>query len=347
MDEPADELLTGGGLPRWFQLVGVLAIVGVLAYLLATRVTGESRPSAARPTPLPTDPVSPTPAFDPTRAYAVVVAGNSQWSVEGSRLIRSSPGDTTSIPLAFLQLPAKSRPILALDAAHGVIWLVVANAVPTRMVGFDSRTLDAVHSATWRQVVDGAAAVNGYLYLASDSGVAELSPGATQPHFISGLRGALGPIAADPVGNQLVALDVSNPLAVWTYRHGELPRQSELRLPISKGTVAVAGGNIWVGGFGVGGAVLFRLDPETLQPVAGGRAPEFGPGAVLVAGGRRVVWVRAGNGLSDLLVCLDASSGQVEQRFHLFGDDIASTGGYAVLTTAQGVLNLALDGCTG
>jgi hypothetical protein len=169
------------------------------------------------------------------------------------------------------------------------------------------------------------------------------------PRFVSGLRGALGPVAADPTRHRLIVVDVSNPLAVWSYRHGERPYQSALRLPIGDGTIAVADGNIWVGGFGTRGAVLYRLDPETLLPTAGGRAPMFGPGADLLAGGRRVVWVRSGDESSDLLVCMEASTGRIEQRFRIIGDipAVASTGGYAVLATAQGVLTMGLAGCRG
>jgi hypothetical protein len=95
--------------------------------------------------------------------------------------------------------------------------------------------------------------------------------------------------------------------------------------------------------------MLYRLDPQTLRPVAGGRASVFDPGAVLVAGGRDVIWVRNGDGVPGLLVCVNATSGRIEQRYHVLTEvpAVASTGGYAVLATAQGVLNLRLTRCTG
>jgi hypothetical protein len=176
-----------------------------------------------------------------------------------------------------------------------------------------------------------------------------MSPDRMRPRYVAGLRGAIGPVAADPVRQRLIVVDASSPIGVWSYRHGELPYESELRLPMGHGTIAVAGGHIWLGGYGELGAMLYRLDPQTLRPVAGGRASVFDPGAVLVAGGRDVIWVRNGDEVPGLLVCVNATSGRIEQRYHVLAEvpAVASTGGYAVLATAQGVLNLRLTRCTG
>jgi hypothetical protein len=301
------------------------------------------RPSATfeRPTPPPT--------FTAGQALDVVIDGNNEWVLSGRilKLVRDGvPVATSSV--AYLHLPVTSVPLLALDPSRGVIWLVIGNAVPTQVVEFDSSTLQRLATATWSQLVSGAAAVNGYLYLANDLGVAEMSPQTLHPRLVPGLRGAMGPIAADPTHRQLIAIDVSEPLAVYSYRHGQLPYESALRLPMGKGSLAVADGNIWVGGFGYRGAMLYRLDPRTLHPVAGGRADGFGPGAVVMSAGQHVVWVRQGDPASDLFACIDAMTGRVEQRFHLAGADrVASTDGAGVVATHQGVLPLTMGSCVG
>jgi hypothetical protein len=353
-EDPADELLSRSELPRWQRVGGFLAVLGVLAVLVVIKLAGTSGGShgTAAPSPTPTQTFGfPTqsPVFPAAQALDVVVDGANEWVLSGHALTVMRDGEAVyTRSLTFLDLRSSSTPLLALDPLRGVIWLVVANAAPTRMIEFDSRTLRPVVSITWPQLVYGAAAVNGYLYLANDLGVAEVSPYTLRPRFVPGLRGALGPIAADPTHHQLVVVDTFNPLAVYSYRHGHRPLESARRLPMREGSLAVADGQIWVGGYGARGALLYRLDPRTLLPVYGGRAPEFDPGAVLMAGGRDVVWVRSGDPQSDLFVCVDAATGRIEQRFHLSGvHRVASTAGAGVVATDQGVLPLAMGECAG
>lgn len=347
-------MLGGGDLPRWQRVGGFLAVIGVLVALAVIKLAGGSGgDSTGEVTPRPEAPsnsAAPTrPAFGLTGALDVVVDGSDEWELTGHALRLLRGGRVVqSTSLTGVQLPSGSAPVLALDRDRGVIWVVVANAVPTRMLEYDSRTLRALVTVTWQQVVYGAAAVNGYLYLANDLGVAEVSPYTLRPRFVAGLRGALGPIAADPVDHQLIVLDTFNPLAVYSYRHGQAPHESARRLPMRDGSVAVADGEIWVGGFGARGAMLYRLDPRTLRPVSGGRAMEFDPGAVLLAGGSRVVWVRSGDPASDLFACVDATTGRIEARFHLSGvARIASTTGTGVVVTPQSVLPLTMGDCVG
>jgi outer membrane protein assembly factor BamB len=346
--EEPEELLTGGGWPRWARAAGALVILAAVAALLVGRLSS-STPAPAPSLPLPTVHPSPAPVIDAKRAYDVVMDGTTAWSIEGNRLVRSTSGQVmASSSLAVLHVPAAGERLLALDPERHVIWLVLANAVPTLMIEFDSRTLRAIVRRTWSQVVSGAAAVNGYLYLANDFGVAELSAYAVHPRIVAGLRGAVGPITADPADGRLIALDVSNPVGVWSYRHGQRPYEATERLGISQASVAVADGHIWVGGYGPEGAMLFELSPRTLLAVASRPFPALGRGAVVVAGGRKVIWVRSASASSDLLECIDARTGRIEQQFHLTGyDHLASTSGDAVVATDAGVLNLALGNCAG
>jgi len=350
-DEPSEEILPGGGLPHWVQVLGAVLVGAVVAALVATQLFGSSTPGAAptsqtrTPTAAPTDKPD---TFGAAEALDVVIDGRTQWLLAGQALARvSASGVVRSIRLGYLHLPVTSLPRLALDRDTQQIWLVIENAAPSRMIQINTRTMQVLRTVTWAQVVYGAVAQDGSLYLANDFGVARLGPGGRRPWVIAGLRGAVGPIALDQARHRIIAVDASIPLAVWSYRPGERPRESRRRLAVGKATLAVADGRIWLGGFGAHGAVLFRLDPRTLLPVAGGAVPTFGPGAVVLAGGTGVIWVRSGGG-SDLLGCVDAATARVEQRWHVAGADaLASTRGTAVVATSQGALRLVLVGCRG
>lgn len=287
--------------------------------------------------------------FSAAQALDVVVDGNNEWVLSGRALTLMHDGEQIATrSISYLDLNTISAPVLALDAARDVIWLVVANAAPTQMIEFDTRTLQPIATASWSQLVTGAAAVNGYLYLENDLGVAEMSPDTLNPRLVPGLRGAMGAIAADPTHHQLIALDISDPLAVYSYRHGQLPYESAMRLPMRQGSLAVADGNIWVGGYGDRGAMLYRLDPRTLHPVSGGRARTYDQGAVVMSAGEHVLWVRAGDSGSDLFTCVDAATGRIEQHFHLARvRRVASTAGAGAIATDQGVLPLTMGGCAG
>lgn len=350
-EDPADELLTRSILPRWERVSGGLAVVGLLVTLVLIRLANSSAETSG-PGPVPTatfDLPTKPPVFSAGQALDVVVDGNNEWVLSGTALTLMRDGERVATrSVASLDLNTVSTPLLTFDPARNVIWLVVANAAPTQVIEFDSETLHPVATASWSQLVSGAAAVNGYLYLSNDLGVAEMSPDRLHPRLVPGLRGAVGAIAADPTHHQLIAMDISESVAVYSYRHGQLPYESPLRLPMGKGSLAVTDGNIWVGGFGHRGAMLFRLDPQSLHPVEGGRVREFDPGAVVMSAGQKVIWVRPGDPSSDLFACVDASAGRVEQRFHLTGvDRVSSTDGAGVVATDQGVLPLTMGNCAG
>lgn len=311
----------------------------------SSATTSGNAPAPTKTFDLPTKP----PVFSAAQALDVVVDGNNEWVLSGRAITLMRDGERVATrSVAYLDLNTISDPLLALDPARHVIWLVVANAVPTQMIEFDTNTLQPVATASWSQLVTGAAAVNGYLYLANDLGVAEMSPDTLNPRLVPGLRGAMGPIAADPTHHQLIAADVIDPLGVYRYRHGQPPYESPMRLPMRQGSLAVADGNIWVGGYGEHGAMLFRLDPRTLHPVSGGRAPAYEQGAVVMSAGQHVIWVRSGDSASDLFTCVDAATGRIEQRFHLADvHRVASTAGAGAIATDQGVLPLTMRNCAG
>jgi hypothetical protein len=72
---------------------------------------------------------------------------------------------------------------------------------------------------------------------------------------------------------------------------------------------------------------------------------ELGPGAVVVASGQAVFWVRNGASGDDLW-CVDASSGRPVHHWVTPGV-VASTAGAAVVATSSGAAPLFLRGCAG
>lgn len=332
---------------------GSLAVVALLATLLVIKLASSSAGAHGDSSPTPAPSATSTAPTPPpvlgAEVVDLVLAGDREWKLTGRALSLLRDGQTVrSVGLDFLQLPTSSAPLLAVDQSRDIVWLVVANAVPTRIIQFDSRSLRPIETLTWKQVVYGAAAFDGYLFLANDLGLAEVTMSSMRPHFVPGMRGAIGPIAADLVHHQLIALDESDPMAVWRYRHGQRPLEAPTRIPLGMGSLAVTDGQIWVGGYGPRGAMLYRLDPRTLRPVWDVSLPEFDPGAALIAAGRHVIWVRAEDRSSDLFACLDAVTGRIEQRFHLSGvDRVASTTRVGVVATGQGVLPLTMGDCAG
>jgi hypothetical protein len=235
---------------------------------------------------------------------------------------------------------------LVFDASRRVVWIVVTDAARTRMIELAERTLRLGRTVVWRQRVQDAVAYQGHLYLQSNTGVADVAPGATRPRLVPGLGTAIGHIAADPTRHRLIAIDQGYPTDLWAYRPGHRPVRARTSLDISRGTLAVVAGAIWVGGFsGSGGAVLDRLDPQTLRPVQRLDPRLFDTAPVIVGGGSRVVWVEVG---AERLACIDASSGGVEQQWLQRGIvAVASSPTGALIVTTSGLIGLVLAGCEG
>ncbi len=261
-------------------------------------------------------------------------------SVRGTRVVRR-------VSLAGLQAPLDSAPHLAVDATVHHIWVVLENASPSRVIEFDERTLRPLREITWIHLIQSAVAYAGHLYLTTDLGIADVAPGRLSPRFVPGLAGAVGPVAVDPQRHRLIAIDLGYPANIWTFRPGGRPVEGRVLLDINKGSLTVVNGAIWIGGFTASGAVLDRIDPRTFRPVLRTRPRLFDPGAVVIAGGSRVLWVRPGSD-STLLGCLSATSGRLEQKWDLPGvNAVVSDGNGALLATTRGVLGLIQDGCEG
>ncbi|HKC28116.1 MAG TPA: hypothetical protein VKB75_08900 [Jatrophihabitans sp.] len=336
----ADEVLSGGGLPRWLAVLAVVAVVAAATGYLVMHSGG-----SAHKAPTPTRSRQ---AYGAAEAFDVAGGSSDTWVLSGRRLSYVSARRVVrSVALGELNVSVGSRPRLAVDRQAKTVWVVVANATPSRMLEFNAATLRKVRTVTWTSPVAGAVAYRGHLYLSSDVGVADLRPRARQPQVIAGLGGAVGPIALDPARHRLIAIDLGYPTDVWAFWPGRRPVEAVATLPFGQGSVAVADGRIWVGGFGAHSAVLERLDPATLAPVAHAEATQFGRGVAIIAGGARAVWVLPGD-RSGPLACISAETGQTQQRWDLPAiNAVASDSSGALVATRSGVLGLILSRCAG
>ena len=345
LPDPEDEVISGGGLPRWLTVVGVLLAVAFAVTVIQHASMGGGHEAAPVPTATRTPPSSPPPNF----AWDLARSPTGTWLLETRTLAQvSGTRVARSIALRGLAVPPASVPKLAVDDAANRVWVVLTNAAPTRMVEFDATTLQRVRDVTWAHLVEGAVALHDHLYLSTDFGVAELPPGAARPHYVLGLAGSIGPVVVDAARNRVITMDLGYPTDIWSYRPGESPQEAAMPIAMERGTVAVVGDTIWVAGrYESGRAVLLRLNPTTLQPMLRAPAREYRGGAVLVGTGSRVLWLRSG-GSGNLLACVDAATGRVEQRWQvLHVNAVTSTRAGALVATPSGVVGLVLSSCSG
>lgn len=323
----------------------MLAAAAVLLTVFIThRPVGHVHPGLAVSSSAPAEPRA-----GGSAVRDVAMGSDAPWVLKGNALLSvGGPRVSRRLSIAALHLTV-GVPRLAIDPVAHRIWIVVTDAPDSRMVEYDERTLTKLRDITWRQLVQSAVAYGGHLYVQNDFGVADLAPGARRPRFIAGLGGAVGPLAVDPTRQRLIAMDLGYPTDVWTYRPGRRPVEAAEPLDMSEGTIAVVDGAIWVAGHTDASrrAVLERLDPRTLRPVRRADARVFDPRAVIVGSGARVLWVQPGSG-SDLLTCVGAWTGRVEQHWRL-PDVVAVTSGQggALAAASGGVLGLILAGCQG
>ena len=249
---------------RWLSLAVVIVLAAAVGTQIALRRHTAHHPAAASVTaPAPASHTTsvPLPGSSPA-PLDIAAVGPRVWALQGGALtlidelhirhtIRLTGGELQDVG---------STAGLFVDSASNGIWVIGEHARSGRMIEFDSETLARIRDIRWSQPVNNAAVLDGHLLLATDAGVADLAPDARVPRLVSGLLGAIGPIAVDRRRDRLIILDLGYPTTVWTYRPGTNPVQSSFNLPFANGTVQVASGAIWVGGFGGSGAVLDRLD---------------------------------------------------------------------------------------
>lgn len=345
LPDPEDEVISGGGLPRWLTVVGALLAVAFAVTAIRHVSTGGRPAAAPSPSVTTTPPDTPPPNF----AWDLAMSPGGTWLLETRTLAQvSGTRVARSIALRGFAVPPVSVPKLAVDVAANRVWVVLTNAAPTRMIEFDASTMRRARDVTWAHLVQGAVAFRDHLYLSTDFGVAELPPGAARPHYVPGLAGSIGPVVVDAARNRVITMDLGFPTDIWGYRPGGSPQEAELPLPMESGTLAVVGDDIWVAGrYANGRAALLRLNPRTLQPVARAPAGEYKSRAAIVGTGSNVLWLRSGDG-SNLLACVDAATGRVEQRWQVqHVNAVTSTRAGALVATPSGVVGLVLSSCSG
>lgn len=348
-DEPAgEEVLAGGGWPRWAWPLVIVCVVGVVAALLVTH--GGNHPGATRHSTPPSVPTS-TPSYGPPPPVAldVAVGPSGAWVLDDDALLVVAGARTLRrIPLPELAgVTPDATARLLLDPAAPLLWIAVEDGVHARLIEFGTDPLRKLRDVTWAEPLVAAAAYRGHVYVTTDLGAADLAPGAARPVYIPGLSPAVGPIAVDPSRHRIVLMDQGYPTDVWTYRPGGRPIETTDPLPFGKGSIAVVDGAIWAGGYAQSGAVLERLDPATLRPVA--RSPQqarFDPGAVVAGAGARVLWVRSEG---PYLWCVNATDGRIAQTFLVPTNvnGVASDRSGAVVASDGGAVELVLSGCPG
>jgi hypothetical protein len=239
---------------------------------------------------------------------------------------------------------------LVLDAAANRVWVVVLGIPGGEIVEFDARNLRRLRTMHWPEPIGDAAALSGHLYLAATTGLADVAPGAVTPRLITGMRGYVASVAADPKRARLLALVLGSGTWVRQLPVGGTVGGAEAVVPVGKGNLRVTQeGAIWVGGFAssTDGAVLMRLDPTTLRPVAASPlASRLGSGGWIESAGDRDVWIRSTVGEGELW-CVDGRSGSVLQHWPSVPGTVTSRRGTAFVMTGGSLVPLVLDGCTG
>lgn len=343
--------------PRWLILLAVAVLC--VAAVIVTVVRNESGTprervlppiaSALRPTAqVPIDvaingDVGPALRVGAGSLLDVAIAGDTTWVLEPAVIYTVTRVGTTSrtaVPPPRLPLDRASR--LVVDVPAGVLWVVEEGTRHGRAIAYDLATMRLLRELTDIGFVNGVAAMDGHLYLTSADRIIDVGPG-EPPVRVATVSGTLGPIVADTARDRLLAADYSANTHVWAV----YPKRGRVAAPvtvhITKASLAVADGAIWIAGFDTGDGVLMRLDPKTLHPVVHSELDRvLTPGAFLVAAGVVVVWVRAGSELR----CVDAATGQSLQRWNLDGA-VASGGANAVVATTAGAFPLRLRNCSG
>lgn len=372
-EQPDEELLDAGARKPWPPwLVPVAVVVVVVAgfiVLLARNSSHQPGTVAQSASPTPSESVAtlaapsgvPLPAVaeghgsfgrpvDPgADVLGIAVSGDTWWEVQPRAILRYNQVGVQAhgaLPVALPAVPSQP-PFVILDLPTDNLWVIVGTARRTELLEFDSVRLTLRRTVRLQRGVTGAAALDGVLYLTSGHRLIGVTARGGVRR-LARLPNSLGAIATDSARGGLVMGDAGFPsdlFRVRPHRSGSVRVTEVARLPVTKATLAVANGAIWLGGFGHQGAVLERLDPTSLRPIA--RSPlrrQLGPGAILVASGVLDVWVRDGD--SGSLHCVDAAQGAALQKW-MIGGQVSSGGGTALVATSDGAVPLHLSSCSG
>jgi hypothetical protein len=360
-DPPADpgmgEFLDTGLRP-WDRRRRVVALaIGLVAVTAIAVPAVQHRRAAHRfaapsPSPSLSLPVVPAPARQVGAPPALLI-GSTLYMVRDGRLVArpSGAGMTSSAGVGDPALTGASY-LLAADPSRSRMWVV--QSVPARILiyAFDLVTLHEVRRLHIEGEVAGADVLRGGLYISTDVGVVGITGARSGLLDWTPLRGGRA-IVADRSRGRLLLLDEDGASARVRAESPDLAGpSSSATLPFVTGGLVIVAGQIWAGGAGPDGAVLVRLDPRTLRPVAHSPVEEeLGSAAVFAAAGQHSFLVRSTHGGAEMW-CVDAVTGAVRQNWpDVPGPAVISTraGSKAIYTipSGTGLRRLAPGGCPG
>jgi hypothetical protein len=364
-DAGSDEVLDAGArrpLPRWVALAAVAILA--LAVITVIRNNSAAHKQLAAPSPSPTlFPSFPVLHRSPVgldvdsavgapihggRTLDVAVTGETSWLLQPRALVaivRNHPPHAVRIPGP--SLAAGNIAKLVVDIPGGVLWVVEEGTAHGRLLEYDVVRLRLIHEWHSVAVVGGAAALDGHLYLTCGDQLFEIKSG-PRPVSIASVSRTLGGVVADPARHRVLMYGTGSNTQVWpivlTTQGRSVVGQPSV-VALAKATMGVAQGSVWIGGFATGRPVLTRLNPRTLQPSTESPVDSvLKPGAVIVASGVVVIWVRDSGGAQ--LRCIDAVTGSQLQAWMISGA-VASGGAHGLVATAAGAVPLALSACSG
>lgn len=346
-------------LPRWVTVLAALLAAALVTGAIIARVHHQSD-HAALPSPSssPSGPAALVPrtadggSLAPY-ALAVAIAGQRAYSLTPSALVAFDLPTMRQTAMVTL-IPALGSTNayfeLLYDAVHASIWLVpIGGASSGRLMEFGAADLGRREDIPLPAAVTSAAVLDGEIYLGTaEKGLLGVAPGTRTVLSVPGAADDIGSMVPDPSRDRLLYLTGAVPVRVRSWSPGRIRSGAVGRLTFGRADLIVVDKWIWAAGFGAHGAVLVRLDPETLRPVQSDDrlAGELGSGAILAAAGNHDFLVRS-DATVDPLWCVDAHTGEIEQRW-AGPAGLVAAGGRAVLVVSNySVRSLRLRGCAG
>jgi hypothetical protein len=351
--------------PRWANVAGGALVAAIFIGIVATSPQPKSAtpgPEQSAPDVVSTADPSTVGRFGPVLhldgaadVRDAVVHRNQLFVLRsaGVSVVELAARKVTSMPLTgAYSVSAKAPTRLLFDADADRLWVVAMGAKAAQLVEFNaSRTL-TIRRVTLPLAVRDAAAMDGHVYLATSTGLADLAPGATHATALAGAHGAVSAMAADPARDRILALesDGSDTVVVAVSTHGAASRVTLGQ--IRNGSIAIVGGAIWVAGYDGHHPVVARVDPVSLALVQTSVVAPKGD-RIVVSAGTDDVWV---SGSGPGLWCIAADNGILHQYWPSATAPVASQRGHGPVQSRAGsayvidagrLVSLDLAGCAG
>jgi hypothetical protein len=363
-DEDAVEF-GGRKVPRWANVAGGALVAAIFIGIVAT----SPQPKPATPGPGQTAPdvvstadpstvgqFGPVLHLDGAADVRDAVVHRNQLFVlrsGGVSVVELAAKRVTWMPLTgAYSVSAKVPTRMLFDADADRLWVVAMGAKAAQLVEFNaSRTL-TIRRVTLQLAVRDAAAMDGHVYLATSTGLADLAPGAAHAAALPGVDGAVSAIAADPAQERIVTLNSvgSDTVVVAVRTHGAVSRRTFGHLV--NGSIAIVGDAIWVAGYDGRHSVVTRLDPTSLEGVQTSAVAPRGD-RIVISPGTDDLWV---SGAGPGLWCIAADTGNVHQHWPSAKAPVTSQRGHGPVQSRAGsayvidagqLVSLDLAGCAG